>query len=427
MSDPFRHFYQHNPPDISCITDISHRHFRILLPRGTFLKVPDRIRSGAALQRWLIRYRPSDVYYSASCWLVPEKLGRRERTPLSDNIFLASDIVFDVDRFPCSLKNLDLARRDTLQLITFCQKHNLPVKYAAFSGSKGFHVVCADTRRYNDPDPFVREDMAKAVRKTILAEVQACGITVDPRITPDTRRIIRVPGTINSKSGYVCTVLSEEQLSQPASEILKYIPRVNAGTPLIPKKGDDSPLRGSRIISWLCHRFGVRSKPESRFSYATFLVNTVPGTPLQVPFFMYPPHRSLSGIEHELCRLQAMYGLSDLTLYRSGKGISAVCLRTFPLRRLEKIIAASTSTSNGTLLKYHQLFFRVGEVRDENQELLENPPEYLKILPGSESANEHFVSMPHCRFLEDFKTPQRRYLRMHGQGPVMLTHTITEE
>jgi hypothetical protein len=427
MSDPFRHFYQHNTPDLSFITDTSHRHFRILLPRGIFFKIPHRIRSGAALQQWLVRYRPSDVYYSASCWLVPENLGRRERTPVSDNIFLSSDIVFDIDRSPFSPENLEQARRDTVQLVAFCKEHNLPIRYVAFSGSKGFHVVCADTRRYSNPDPLAREDIAKAVRKTILAKVQACGITVDPKITPDTRRIIRVPGTINSRSGYVCTVLSEEQLEQPAEAMLKYIPRVNTGTPLIPGRGDDRPLRGSRIISWLCHRFGVRSKPIRRFSYATWLTNCVPGTPLQVPFFTYPPHRSLSSVENELCCLQEKYGLSDICLFRSGTGISAVCLRTFSLRRLEKIIGASTSTNHGTLLKYHQLFFRVGDVRDENQKLLENPPSYEKTLPGSEPANGHFVSMPHYRFLEDYQTPLRTYPRMHGQGPVRLTHTITEE
>ena len=59
---------------------------------------------------WLIRYRPYDVYYSTSCWLVPENLGRRERTPVSDNIFLSSDIVFDIDRPPFSFSTLDQAR-----------------------------------------------------------------------------------------------------------------------------------------------------------------------------------------------------------------------------------------------------------------------------------------------------------------------------
>jgi hypothetical protein len=427
MTDPFRFFYQHHLPDLSVITDLPHRHFRFLLPRGTFLKLQDRIRSEEVLRRWLVRYRPSDVYYSTSCWLVPENLGRRERTPVSDNIFLSSDIVFDIDRSPFSTDNLELARHDTLRLLTFCSNNHLTVKYIAFSGSKGFHIICADARRYDDPSPLVREDRAKAARKEIIARVLAEGIPIDTKITTDTRRIIRVPGTINSKSGYVCTVLSREQLREPVSVILKYIPRVNAGTPLIPARGDDRPLRGSRIISWLCHRFGVRSKPTPRFSYATFLVSSVPKTPLQVPLFTFPPHSRIERIAPLLAAVQEQYGLSDIYLYRSATGISAICLRTFPIRRLEKIIRASGSTNFGTLVKYKQLFFRIGEVRDENQKLIAETPEFVKTLAAPEENNARFISSPHYHFMKEFVPALRKYPRMHGKGTVILAHTVNEE
>jgi DNA primase catalytic subunit len=427
MTDPFRSFYQHHLPNLSAITDLPHRHFRFLLPRGTFFKLQDRIRSEEGLRRWLVRYRPADVYYSTSCWLVPENLGRRERTPVSDNIFLSSDIVFDIDRSPFSRDNLELARQDTLRLLTFCNENHLAVKYIAFSGSKGFHVICADARRYNDPSPLVREDRAKAARREIIARVLAEGIAIDSKITADTRRIIRVPGTINSKSGYVCTVLSREQLAEPVSAILKYIPRVNAGTPLIPARGDDCPLRGARIISWLCHRFGVRSKPAPRFSYSTFLVSSVPGTPLQVPLFTYPPHSRIGRAESLLAAVQEQYGLSDIYLYRSVTGISAICLRTFPVRRLEKIIRASGSTNFGTLVKYKQLFFRIGEVRDENQKLIAATPEFVKTFAAPEENNARFISRPHYQFMKDFEVVLRKYPRMHGKGAVILTHTVNEE
>jgi hypothetical protein len=427
MTDPFRLFYQHHPPDLSVITDLSHRHFRFLLPHGTFLKLQDRIRSEEELRRWLARYRPSDVYYSTSCWLVPENLGRRERTPLSDNIFLSSDIVFDIDRSPFSAGNLELARQDTLRLLTFCDDTHLTVKYIAFSGSKGFHVICADARRYDHPSPLVREDMAKTARREIIARVLAEGIAIDTKITADTRRIIRVPGTINAKSGYVCTVLSREQLAEQVSVILKYIPRVNAGTPLIPARGDDCPLRGSRIISWLCHRFGVRSKPTSPFSYSTFLVSSVPGTPLHVPFFTYPPHSRIERILSLLAAVQEQYGLSDIYVYRSGTGISAICLRTFPLRRLEKIIRASGSTNFGTVVKYKQLFFRIGDIRDENQKLIAGTPEFVKTLAAPEENNARFVSRPHYHFMKEFVPALRTYPRMHGKGTVILAHTVNEE
>ena len=427
MTDPFRSFYQHHLPDLSSITDLPHRHFRILLPRGMFLKLQDRIRSEEVLQQWLVRFRPSDVYYSTSCWLVPENLGRRERTPLSDNIFLSSDIVFDIDRTPFSTGNLELARQDTVRLLEFCDNNRLAVKYIAFSGSKGFHVVCADTRRYADPSPLVREDLAKAARREIVARVLAERIGIDTKITTDTRRIIRVPGTINSKTGYICTVISREQLARPVSTILKYIPRVNAGTPLIPAKGDDRPLRGTRIISWLCHRFGVRSKPIPDFSYSTFLVSSVPGTTLQVPLFTYPPHSRMDRVESLLAAAQEEYGLSDIYLYRSGTGASAICLRTFPLRRLEKIIHASASVNYGALVKYKQLFFRVGTVRDMNQKLISGPPEYMKTLFAPEADNARFISGPHYLFMKDAIPSLREYPRMHGKGTVILTHTVSEE
>ena len=398
----------------------------MLLPNGSFHKVQDRIRNGETLQRWLIRYRPTDVYYSTSCWLSPQSVGRREKTPLSDNIFLFSDIVFDIDRSPFSSANLELARQDALKVIRFCADQAILIKYIAFSGSKGFHVVCKDPQRYGDPDPRVREDRAKAVRREIIRQVQEDGIGIDAKITGDTRRIIRVPGTINSKTGFVCTVLSQDQLEQPITRILKYIPRVDLRYPMIPVTGDERPLRAC-IISWLRNRLGVRSKPHHAFSYATFLVNAVPGIDRQIPFFTYPAQRNIGRIRHELVSLQNTYGLSDIYLYRSSTDISAFCLRTFPLRRLEKIIGASTSTNYGTILKYKQLFFRVGETRDERQNVITGSPRYEAILEAPDANNAHFISRPHFQFFSGFSLPLRTHPRMHGTGAVILEYTVIEE
>jgi hypothetical protein len=351
----------------------------------------------------------------------------REKTPLSSNIFLSSDIVFDIDRSPFSYDNLELARKDTLRVLAFCQDQAIPVKYIAFSGSKGFHIIGTDTRQYGHENPTVREDMAKEVRKKIVARALAEGIRFDAKITTDTRRIIRVPGTINSKTGFICTVLSLDQISQPLGKMLKYIPRVNAVTPVIPSKGDESPLRGSRIISWLRNRFGVRSKPYSTFSYATYLVNAVPGIDRQIPFFVYPARRNQGRIENELIGIQERYGLSDIYLYRSDTETSAVCFRTFPLRRIEKIIGASSSANFGTIIKYKQLFFRVGEVSDENLQEIASAPRYEKTLEAPVPNNEQFISLPHREFFTGLGLSVRHYPRQHGLGAVTMTHAIIEK
>lgn len=423
MTDPFRSFYRTHPPDLSPISDLTHRHFRILLPRGMFFKIPARIRDGKILQEWLVRYRPSDVYYSTGCWLAPERLGRREKTPLADNIFLASDIVFDIDREPFSYENLESARNDTLRILDFCRDESLPVRYIAFSGSKGFHVVCSDTVRYPAADPGEREDLAKERRRMILERLTATGITVDRRVTPDTRRIIRVPGTINSKTGYLCTVLTEKELGWPVAKILKSIPRITLRTPLIPVPGDDHSLRDARIISWLCHRFGARSEPHPSVSFSTFLVNSVPGTALQVPVFVYPPWKERDAVEQELRRLQETYGLSDIYLFYSETGFAAICLRTFPLNRLEKILVNSTSTGTAALLRYHQLFFRVGRSADASGRTCAGAPEFIGTLAADPRSNERFISRPHYDFMAGF-IPLPEYPRLHGRGAVRLIHAV---
>jgi len=424
MTDIIRAYYRTKPSDLSSITDLSFRHFRFFLSNGRFLKVNDRITSPATLQRWCVRYRPLDVYYSTSCWLAPEHLGRRERTPLSRNVFLFSDIVFDIDRSPFSKKNLDLARQDTISLIRFLDEQSIRIKYIAFSGSKGFHVICADPNRYLGTDPLEREDMAKAYRNVLMGRVCNVGICCDTKITPDTRRIIRVPGTINSKSGYVCTTISREALDRPVGEMLKSVQKIDLSAPRIPLPGDETPLRGSRIISWLLHRFGVRWKPHLFFT--TSLVNSVPGIPLQVPFFTYPSGIQIRRIREELVQLQNTYGLSDIYLFSSGTTVQAVSLRTYPLRRLEKVIGASSSTNYGALLKYKQLFFRIGTAYDEKGREVYPAPHYIGTIEANEEQNGHFVSFPHYTFFQEWGIPLREYIKMHGNGPVSVTHAVVE-
>ncbi|HII98125.1 MAG TPA: hypothetical protein HA272_02385, partial [Methanoregula sp.] len=120
------------------------------------------------------------------------------------------------------------------------------------------------------------------------------------------------------------------------------------------------------------------------------------------------------------------YGLSDIHLYRSDTEIAAICLRTFPLRRLEKIIKASGSANYGSLLKYKQLFFRVGEKHTGAGQVSAGPPVFEKTIRAPEKNNAHFISRPHHTFLSGF-IHLADYPRMHGEGGVFLTHTIIED
>ena len=70
---------------------------------------------------------------------------------------------------------------------------------------------------------------------------------------------------------------------------------------------------------------------------------------------------------------------------------------------------------------------RVGGVRDENRQLIAGPPGFVKTLPAPEENNARFISRPHYHFMKDFVPALRDYRRMHGEGNVILAHTVNEE
>ena len=426
MTNEIRKYYREARVDLGCISDLSFRHFRFMLKNGRFQKINDRIRNEEILRKWLLVYSPLDVYYSTSCFLKPEILGRRELTPLSANLFLSSDIVFDIDRSPFSKRNLEKARKETLNLIDFLEQKNYEIKYLAFSGSKGFHAVFKDPYRYEENDPLKREDLAKDKRKSIIQMIQSEGMEVDEKITIDTRRIIRVPGTINSKTGFLCTTLSKNQIDKPVGEILKYVPRVKINAPMISTLGNENMLCIIRKIPGPFNRIGVRLGPK--YCYASFLTNCVPGIKRSIPFFEFPLNQStkIKKIENKLAEIQCNYNLSDIYLFKSESKITAISLRTFQLRRLEKIIKASSSINYNSLVKYKQLFFRVGSKKDHKRRILEDSPKYVKTIKADEDKNSNFISKPHLSFFKSFDIPMRWYRFMHGKGDVFLVYAIIE-
>ena len=423
MASELRRYYKECDLDLSSITDLRFRHFRFLLPNGRFRKIPDRITDPEKLRRWLVRYAPLDVYYSVSCWLAPERLGSKEKTPLSDNVLIYSDLIFDIDRSPFSRRNIDSARKDAKKLAAFLDRNGIEIKYVAYSGSKGFHIVCKDPRVYESPDPRVREKEAKVFRERLVEDMKGEKIRFDEKVTKDLRRIIRVPGTVNSKRGYVCTVIERQDLDLPAGVLLKKIKKID-NTPVMPERANETILRIHRMIPGLLDRVGVRSKPHNAY-YASFLVNTVPGTRRKIPFFEYHTNRrlSLDSIKEKLAETRRIYGLTEIYLFSSGATITGICLASFDSRRLEKIIKHSGSENYLTLVKYKQLFFRIGTKKGPDLEDIEDMPQYVETLGSPDPDSERkYVSRPHILFLESQGVPMRGHERMHGSEQIPITH-----
>ena len=83
-------------------------------------------------------------------------------------------------------------------------------------------------RNQLDSEHSEREEAVKTSRKQLLTQVLEEGYNVDERVTADTRRIIRLPGSIHGTTGYQCTVRGLEQLEKPLKDLLEDIPRIES-------------------------------------------------------------------------------------------------------------------------------------------------------------------------------------------------------
>lgn len=433
-------FYREHSPVLECIPSLSHRQFRLQLPNRGFRKIRRRVRSSAELQRWLVRLAPLDVYYTVGRWLDPVALGPappRDRETMqfgtySRNIFLGADLVFDIDCPPFSRRNIAKAQGITRELVSFLrERHRLSPRYLAFSGGKGFHAV------YDDPfrsamgeiaDPLKREGRAREERKRLADDILAEGIGIDAPITYDTRRVIRVPGTMNAKTGYVCRPVGEAELDAPVRKLLKATPRCSY-SPGILARGYDAILRIAGTTTGTAERSGVSSPPILHRdlppeTYASYLTNQVLGVrSLYVPFFRWP-RKPLDRLRGRIERVQRQYGLGTVYLLDSGSEIAGFSLRTFQRRRCEKIVRAARSLDAEQFVKYKRQFLRIGPVAGPDSKTAVEAPRPLAALPAP--GTEFPASRPHHEFFTGQGLSLGEYPSLHGSGACQMTFCVFE-
>ncbi len=375
------------------IEDINHRYFRFDV-FGRFVKIKKSIKDSKTLAKLLYRYAPTNAYYSVAKWLSPGEVEPSYKAKsIIQSMFLGSDIAFDIDFKPFSIANIERARIETIKLTNFLWQKEIEIKYIAFSGGKGFHILCKDPNRYMQAHPLEREQAAKQYRMLLVDEIIKENIEIDTSVTIDTRRIIRIPGTINAKTGYACRVLAERELLTNAREIIKNTHRVKQST--LATVWDEASFQLLRIISKRAVRSRVSPAP---FYLTTFLSNTVLGVRDRcIPFFIY--NRELPKVEKELLMLQSTYFLGNVYVLESEDSTYAFSIDSLPLRRVEKILKASSGTGINKLLKYKQLFMRIEQEEDKEGNVIKEKPKLIKILFAQ---SKHMQSKGHAQFLKDY-------------------------
>jgi hypothetical protein len=199
------------------------RHIRYVDSFGIFKKARQKFRTKQLVLKFLKQKKYLDAYYSVAEFANPHKIGPRLEEKQYIERFLKMDLFFDIDFDEFSFKkNITLAMNETKKLLKIGKQKGWEIKYIAFSGSKGFHVCYKDPWKYKKEKPFERENEATKKREKLVKLLKP-KIKFDYKITSDSRRIVRIPGTFNSKSGYKCSVISQDLLDLPVEKFLSKI------------------------------------------------------------------------------------------------------------------------------------------------------------------------------------------------------------
>ena len=221
-------WYSENQFDMTWLNSPSRHQFRWRQLNGRWTSNDRRISRPEQLVKSFRGKAPTDLYFGTAEWLEPIGLPRIREKHKPAPILLDHLVVFDIDQTPFCHRRLDKARAITAGLVEYLEKiDGMELLYISYSGSKGFHVVLKDLERekFAIEDPRLREEEVKAARKELLSEVLAAGFPVDKTVTADTRRIIRLPGSVHGTTGWVCTIIDSQTLNKPLRRWINDIER----------------------------------------------------------------------------------------------------------------------------------------------------------------------------------------------------------
>ena len=221
-------WYRDNPIDLSWLGKPTRHHFRWRATSGRWISSKRRISKGKNLLKLFERWPPADIYVGSSSWLDPIDLPKLRDRKKPHPILLDHLVVFDIDIRPFCQNKIEFARKAAITLHEWIIENTefVPI-HCLYSGSKGFHLVYRDPERdlFAIEDPREREFAVRDSRKELVDKVLAAGHPIDPVVTADTRRIIRLPGTIHGKTGWISSIIPFDKMKVPFRKWMNEIPK----------------------------------------------------------------------------------------------------------------------------------------------------------------------------------------------------------
>jgi len=362
-----------------------HSNFRVWkfrLETGKIIKIKDTIRTIKDLRKNLINFCPVDVYYSSGCFINPVEVKGNQ----TKNYLLFRDICFDFDADkPYSERELDVVRMSAIKLIKEIKDRlNVEPIYILFTGKKGMQVVY---------EFFNFDELQERI-------MMFNGI--DPEITLDKYRVIRLPLTIN-KSGRLAVFLTEKELSRGINYILNksteiYSPSIDTEGRVrkLEKANDKFPSTKVKRVSGL-----------TRTELSMNITNKVNGTKRFIPILKYAYKICKINPRKEIELLAKKYGLNEWYLIMTKEMLYCISPVALDKRRLEKVLNSTNSLTKIEFKKFGKIFFRTSKINNQDK------PLPLNQINFNYPTKSFLYSKPHKNMLEYFNfalNPLRNYI-----------------
>lgn len=394
-----RNFYSSILFEPSLPTESNFRHYRFKNLSGHWVKVTRRIRNFDDLVKQIRKLDGGDIYYSTSTWLNPDELASANDPDVLKVVLLSNDLTFDVDcDEPYCIENLELARKSTSNIYEAMKsfKERFLFKYAAFTGRSGFRLVYEDLQPVSCDDPKTRIALVKEDRKIFIGEMlkkieelklskKAFNIRtrLDEDITWNPLCVVRVLGTVHTKTGFITQKIRVGLLKRHITELLNSLICIYAERPRIPSIREmtidiDKYALSPRPRPLLPRRNDTLGLVSPSYY---FVSNKVPGTKCFVPLLIYQDTKK--NVEREIKRIQEEYALGNIYVLRKDNSLIFLSLKLFQRNQLQKLLNKTSSQSKVAYKKYSENYFYASA-------------EYIKMIPGELKGQ---ISKSHANYL----------------------------
>ncbi len=397
----FNRYYQNHEVDFAFLEKPSQHEFRWRCADGSWRKSKRRVSSIETFRKSISQDNPSDIYFSTSSWLNPIDLPRLSDETRPQPILLNHLIAFDIDFAPLSLENLEQARITTLKLQNWIEKnYDYELISISFSGSKGFHLFYHDLDRslFSIENPRERENAVKSARSKLLQDVLLAGFKVDPRITADTRRIIRLPGSIHGKTGLLCHRISLERLSKSVDSWIDQVPSF-LGQLKIPKT--------AKAQNQTAVKKHLKEQEEQidQHTYMIEVSNHLPGTKDRSALIFWTPYSWGTGAKcfERLNTLIEKENLDYCAIFSDGERVLFICPESITRAKVVKILSQLGIEKLSENLKQREHYWvRISGIMDDDG-IWHNEPKFISIINNNNSTS--IFSKPHLTLLTKLGIP----------------------